>query len=93
MAGEQAAGTPKVINVRGDGTLQLGAETVTLEELTGKLTAWKKQSESAQVFVRGDRETTHGRMADVYAAVRRAGIPNLGIAMKTAETPASNQKR
>ncbi len=85
-----AAGTPRIVNVQADGSLQLGSTPVSLEDLTKQLTAARQQSPKIQVLVRGDRMTPHGRMADVYGAVRQAGIPDLGIAVKIANTAAKS---
>ena len=85
-----AAGTPRVINVQADGSILLGSTPIALEDLTKQLTAARQQSPKIQVLVRGDRMTPHGRMADVYGAVRQAGIPDLGIAVKIASTAAKS---
>jgi biopolymer transport protein ExbD len=90
-----AAGTPRVVNVQADGSILLGNTPIALEELTKQLTSARQQSPKIQVLVRGDRQTPHGRMADVYGAVRQAGIPDLGIAVKiaTAAKSDSSNKR
>ncbi|MDX1963431.1 MAG: biopolymer transporter ExbD [Pirellulales bacterium] len=77
--------TPKVVNVQADGGIFLGAQSVSLEQLTLQLTQLRIQQPKIQVIVRGDQFTTHGRMAEVYHAVRQAGVPELGIAYTTSE--------
>ena len=86
-----AAGTPRIVNVQADGAILLGSAPVSLEDLTKQLTAARQQSPKIQVLVRGDRMTPHGRMADVYGAVRHAGIPDLGIAVKIASTASKEE--
>ena len=91
-----AAGTPRIVNVQADGSISLGATPISLEDLTKQLIAARQQAPKIQVLVRGDRMTPHGRMADVYGAVRQAGIPDLGIAVKINATAAKadpNPKR
>lgn len=91
-----AAAAPRVVNVQADGSILLGSTPTSLEDLPKQLMAARQQSPKLQVLVRGDRLTPHGRMADVYGAVRQAGIPDLGIAVKIATTatkPDANTKR
>jgi len=74
--------TPKIVNVQADGSVYLGSQPVSLMQLSGDLTALRAKNPRLQVVVRGDQAATHGRMSEVYAAVRQAGIPELGIAVK-----------
>lgn len=78
-----AAPEPKIVNVFSDGRIQLSGEPVSLDSLTKQLTAERGQYRKLTVLVRGDRNTTHGRMTDVYDACRRAGISEVAISVKT----------
>jgi biopolymer transport protein ExbD len=78
-----SAPDPKVVNVYPDGQVALGSKTVTLEELTNRLSAARSQYSGLTVLVRGDKSATHGRMTEVYEACRRAGIAELAISVKT----------
>jgi biopolymer transport protein ExbD len=73
---------PKVVNVFSDGRILLGTQPVSLDDLTQQLTAAHGQYHKLSVLVRGDRNTTHGRMTEVYDACRRAGITEVGISVK-----------
>jgi biopolymer transport protein ExbD len=77
-----AAPEPKIVNVYSDGRILLGAQPVSLDELTNQLAAVRGQFRKLSVLVRGDRGTSHGRMTDVYDACRRAGIAEVAIAVK-----------
>jgi biopolymer transport protein ExbD len=83
------AQVPQFINIQNDGSIYLGKEPVSLDELSKRLIALRSKSSKIQVVVRGDQLTPHGRMAEVYAAVRAAGVPDLGIALKL---PPTNKK-
>ena len=78
-----SAPDPKVVNVYPDGQVALGGKTVTLEELTNRLSAARSQYSGLTVLVRGDESAPHGRMVKVYEACRRAGIAELAISVKT----------
>jgi biopolymer transport protein ExbD len=73
---------PKVVNVFSDGHILLGTQAVSLEDLTQQLVAARGQYHKLSVLVRGDRNTTHGRMTEVYDACRRAGISEVAISVR-----------
>jgi biopolymer transport protein ExbD len=77
-----AAPEPKVVNVFADGRILLGTQPVSLDDLTQQLTAARGQYHKLSVLVRGDRNTTHGRMTEVYDACRRAGITEVAISVR-----------
>jgi len=77
-----AAPEPKVVNVFSDGRILLGTQPVSLDELTRQLKTLHSQNRKLIVEVRGDRNTSHGRMTDVYDACHRSGIDALAIAVK-----------
>ncbi len=77
-----AAPSPQVISVFSDGHIMLGKQPVSLDELTKQLTDAHGQYRKLSVVVRGDRNTTHGRMTDVYEACHAAGISEVAISVK-----------
>ncbi|HZZ72297.1 MAG TPA: biopolymer transporter ExbD [Pirellulales bacterium] len=77
-----SAPDPKVVSVYPDGQVALSGKTVTLEELTNRLSAARSQYSGLTVLVRGDKAATHGRMTEVYDACRRAGVAELAISVK-----------
>ncbi|HTQ38605.1 MAG TPA: biopolymer transporter ExbD [Pirellulales bacterium] len=77
-----AAPEPKVVNVFADGRILLGTQPVSLDDLTQQLEAARGQYHKLSVLVRGDKNTTHGRMTEVYDACRRAGVTEVAISVK-----------
>jgi biopolymer transport protein ExbD len=77
-----AAPEPKVVNVFSDGRILLGTKPVSIEELSQQLSDARGQYRKISVLVRGDRNTSHGRMTDIYDACRRAGIAEVAISVK-----------
>lgn len=79
-----AAPEKKVINVYRDGQITLDQETVTLEELSERLTAIHQQYADLGVVVRGDGQGTFQRVAEVLNACKQAGIAELAISVRLA---------
>ncbi len=77
-----AAPAPQVVSVFSDGHVMLGKQPISLDELTKQLTEARGQHRKLSVIVRGDRNTTHGRMTEVYEACRAAGISEVAISVK-----------
>lgn len=82
----------KVVNVYRDGQITLDQETLTLDELSRKLSAARSQYEDLGVLVRGDGSGEFQYVADVLNACRKAGITELGVAVTT-EKPAAASRR
>jgi len=88
-----AAPEKKVINVYRDGQITLDRKSVTLEELTERLTAAHGQYHALGVLVRGDGAAAFERVAHVLTACKRAGIGDLSIAVQIARTDKDNAQR
>jgi len=73
---------PKIVNVYQDGHMTLAGKAVTVEQLTSQLTTARRQYKGLSVLVRGDQDTTHGRMTEVYDACRKSGVSELAISVK-----------
>jgi biopolymer transport protein ExbD len=71
-----------VVNVYLDGTISLDQKPVTLEELSAKLAAARRQHGDIGVLVRGDGNDKYQRMVLVLNACKQAGIKNLGISVR-----------
>jgi biopolymer transport protein ExbD len=76
----------KVINVFEDGRIELAQEPMTLDQLAARLSASRAQYADLGVLVRGDARTDFQRVAEVLNACRQAGIAELGISVKVAQT-------
>lgn len=65
--------------VPADGAILYEKQPVTLEQLTAQLKAARSQYPALGVVVNGDRGAAYERVANVIAAVDRAGIKDLSI--------------
>jgi biopolymer transport protein ExbD len=74
----------KVINVYRDGQISLDQKTVSIEELTERLTATREQYADLGVVVRGDGQGQFQRVAEVLNACKQAGIAELAISVRLA---------
>ena len=77
-----SAPSKKVVNVYRDGQVTLDQRTVSLAELTGQLTAARKQYQSLGVVVRGDADVHLQRVAEVLHACRQSGVAEMAIAVR-----------
>ncbi len=75
----------RVINVYRDGRISLDRNFVTLEELTKRLSAVKRDYNGLGVIVRGDAEGAFQNIATVLGACREAGITDMGISVRLAQ--------
>jgi biopolymer transport protein ExbD len=71
-----------IVNVYLDGSIALDQEPVSLEQLTARLSAARRQNRELGVLVRGDGEDKYQRMVLVLNACKQAGIKNLGISVR-----------
>lgn len=87
-----AAPEKKVVNVYRDGQIAMDRETITLDELSRRLSAARAQYADLGVLVRGDGSGEFQHVAEVLNTCRKAGISELGVAVTT-EKPPSAQRR
>ena len=73
---------PAVVEVEAAGTLRLGAEPVSLDDLVAQLTARREAAPDLVVMIRGERDVSHGRMTEVYEACRGAGVRHVAISVR-----------
>ena len=78
-----AAPARKEVNVFRDGTITLDKTAVTLEQLTTRLAAARRQYSELGVLVRGDARGEFQNVASVLTACKRAGIQDLGITVRS----------
>ena len=88
-----AAPQKKVVNVYQDGQITLDQKPVTLDELTQRLAAARSQYKGLGVLVRGDGAGQFQRIAHVLSACKKAGVADLGIAVRVAENETTNGRR
>ena len=77
-----AAPSRSVVNVYLDGAITLDQQPVTLDELTAKLGALRRQYGEVAILVRGDGGDKYQRVVSVLNACKQAGIKNLGISVR-----------
>ena len=66
-----------------DGTITLDKKLVTLDELTVRLAAARRQYSDLGVLVRGDARGEFQNVASVLTACKQAGIQDLGITVRS----------
>jgi biopolymer transport protein ExbD len=87
VSGTAALSAPpqkKVVNVYRDGRITLQGQSLTLDELTGRLALARREYAGLNVLVRGDAEGRFQRVAEVLSACKQAGISELAISVKLA---------
>jgi biopolymer transport protein ExbD len=79
---------PLVINVFADGTYDLDAQPVTLDELKSRLIDARSRTGSPTVVIRGDATCAFQNVASALAACKAASISELGITVRIASADA-----
>lgn len=81
-----AAPEKKVVNVFRDGQIMLDRRPVSLAELANELASARREYQDLGVLVRGDGAGHFQRVAEVLNACKQAGIAELGISVRLADT-------
>ena len=68
-----------VVVVTRDGKLQLNDAPIKVDELNKKLSAVLSIRPDRQVYLRADKNVPYGKVVEVMAAVRTAGVRKLGM--------------
>jgi biopolymer transport protein TolR len=68
-----------VLAITNDGTVRLDGAPLAVSELTGRLTTLLGADPNRSVHVRADKNVPYGRVAEVMAAVQRAGAKKIGM--------------
>jgi biopolymer transport protein ExbD len=71
------------------GALWLEKRELSLAQLQSILSNRFRIDTNLPVYISGDRDTPHGAMADVYEAVRAAGVQKVAFMVSGAETKAT----
>lgn len=67
------------IAVTRDGRTFLGADQVTLEDLSSKVSTKLEDRTDKEVYMRADARANYGKVMDAVDAVRSAGVSQLGL--------------
>jgi len=82
---QEDAPSPVIITVDKTGQyfIDLGngsdEEPVSANEVLLLTAAVRKNKPRAQVYIRGDKEVAYGKVVTVMAALKKAGVPNIGL--------------
>ena len=68
-----------VVTVARDGRIQLNDSPLKVDELRQKLAAIIKLRPDRDVYLRADKNVPYGKVVEVMAAVRTAGVRKLGM--------------
>ncbi len=68
-----------VITLNASGQIYLNKDMVNEASLVQRLSQMKARGDTSQVLLRADKDVTYGLVASVVAAVRTAGIQDLGL--------------
>lgn len=74
-----------VVAVSRDGKVQLNDNLLKIEELGDKLAAIARVRPTSEVYLRADKNVPYGKVIEVMAAVRGAGIKKLGMVTEPLE--------
>lgn len=83
----------RTVTVHRDGTITLDKQLLTLEQLEAALATSRQQNAKLGVIVRGDADGPFQNVAAVLNACRQAGISDLGISVRLAQTADSSQTK
>jgi biopolymer transport protein TolR len=78
---------PLTISIRSDGAVFIQETEIAIGELVPRLRAIAANKPDLRIFVRGDRATNYGRMAEVLAAMIQGGFTK--VSLLTDPTPAA----
>ncbi|MBI3303675.1 MAG: protein TolR [Deltaproteobacteria bacterium] len=68
-----------VIAVTREGKVQLNDTPLKIDELNQKLSAIMRVRPDREVYLRADKNVSYGKVVEVMAAVRNAGVRKLGM--------------
>ncbi len=72
-----------VVSITRDGDIYLNDTKMSPDELADKLAAISKERPDRQVFIRADEQVAYGKVIATMAAIKEAGIENVGMVTQT----------
>jgi len=88
-----SAPSRRIVNVDRNGVITLDLSEVTLAQLQTKLADARQQYDGLGVVIRGDAAVNFQHVATVLNACRQAGIAELGISVRLAESTTDTKVR
>jgi len=84
-----------VVSITRDDEIYLNDAKLTAAELTGKLQAIAAERPDRQVFIRADEQVPYGEVIRTMAAIKAAGIENVGMVtqMPSDNAPPSSERK
>jgi len=76
---------PLVVSVTRDGAIYLNDVSMDMEALLTKLTAIRKENPAQTVYLRGDHAASYGLVVGVIAALKGAGVEQVGMITEPGE--------
>jgi len=73
---------PCSVTIDAEGTIYVGKQKVTIEELKERLTALKKENPETAVLVRGDERQEYGRVMEVVKTIYACKIHRMSLVTK-----------
>ena len=70
---------PITLTIKGDGSLFLGDDAVTVDELVAKLQAASQNDPNHRIFVRGDQHIDYGRVMQVMGTITGGGFTHVAL--------------
>ncbi len=70
---------PITLTIRADGTLYLGDDAVSTDELVAKLQAAAQNDPAHRIFVRGDQHIDYGRVMEVMGRITSGGFTHVAL--------------
>ena len=70
---------PITVTIKADGSLYLGDDAVTTDELVSKLQAASQNDPTHRIFVRGDQHIDYGRVMEVMGRITSGGFTHVAL--------------
>ena len=70
---------PITVTIKGDGSLFLGDDAVSNDELVAKLQAAAQNDPTHRIFVRGDQHIDYGRVMQVMGTITSGGFTHVAL--------------
>ncbi len=70
---------PITLTIKSDGSLFLGDETVSTDQLVAKLQAASQNDPTHRIFVRGDQHIDYGRVMQVMGTITSGGFTHVAL--------------
>ncbi|RYD45792.1 MAG: hypothetical protein EOP83_30710 [Verrucomicrobiaceae bacterium] len=74
-----------LIGAKGDGSIHVDGQKVTLEELPGTLKKLTGQDKASRIRIRGDAKVTYKRIVEVIEACQKAELWNISFSTERPE--------